>query len=168
MRNFLMILLLTSTNVVSTDKEWEERRLNAVEYNYECTVKGTGGPPSLISETYYIKWYPNRFGVMMNIEKNDNLTKPSFIYKPDASVSFQTFQNGLITLPLYVFGGTHGGGEFLRGFFITDEMNPDMHTILIDTADGTFTLTKTYLQTSFATGVCVSLGLGKAFPEQAD
>ena len=162
-----MILLLTSTNAVSTDKEWEERRLNAVEYNYECTVKATGGP-SLIPETYYIKWYPNRRGLMMRIQENDNITDPSFWYKADASVSFKTFQKGLITLPLYVFGGTHGGSEFLRGFFLSNEMDPDMHTILINTADGTFTLTKTYLETSFATGVCVSLGLGKEFPEQTD
>ncbi len=105
-----MVLLLVSTNGLSTDWELEQRRLNAVEYNYECTVKARG--PSLISKTYYIKWYPNRFGVMGNIDKNDNFTKPSFFYKPGASVSFKTFQNGLTTLPLYIFGGTHGGSKF--------------------------------------------------------
>jgi hypothetical protein len=84
------------------------------------------------------------------------------------NVDNRHIENPIYLAPRDIFGGTHGGSEYLRGFSLSDETDPETHTILIDTADGTFTLTRTYLQTDFATGICVSLGFAKEFPAQTD
>ena len=112
------------------------------EYTYKCEFSGSeSGLPAM--RALYLQWHPDPYGSMVRVGEKEQLILDSdehFRFKPGASVVIEN-RFGVDQEPFFTFSGTHGGGEFLRGFFVQPRNLIDVTTLWINTATGEAVLT---------------------------
>lgn len=136
------------------------------EYTYKCQLVGSEFGVTT-SRTLYLKWRPDAYGTIARVDDGGKLLLDDgefFNFKPGASITIEDL-HGVDQVPFYTIAGTHGGSEYLRGFFIRPTRTRDLSSLHVRTHDGRAVLTELGWEVAEFEGTCKSIGIGRAFPE---
>ena len=137
--------------------------LSATPYTYRCDFDAEFGDKVQL----HLQWDDAAYNIAADIspetDKWKSNTEHVIHFKGNSYVTKETGQ-GIDRIPFFVISGTHGGGEFLRGFFVQPRKYDDLSALWIDTSTGEASLHTLGLTARAYSGNCTSLGLGKSFP----